>query len=176
MNWSFALLMLLAAPLAAGAQSGRHAAPRDSIKLELVVQVPTVVIELDSTLESIAGPARTTRGDGQATADNVMKRLRAEAPELFKVDPAANCKLGPVNVVSEELEGGQNRAKESYGQAELQATFGFNCTNAAAAKFVDVDLFEAFKDARQIDAQIDAPQGQFKRMLKRPNTRLGWGG
>jgi thiosulfate/3-mercaptopyruvate sulfurtransferase len=68
------------------------------------------------------------------------------------------------------------------GHADLDATFSFNCTNAAAAKFIDVNLFTAFKGLRQIDSQIATAQGQFKRQLKRPAgaqaaqpARLGWG-
>ena len=64
----------------------------------------------------------------------------------------------------------------------MDATFSFNCTNAAAARFIDVNFFSVFKGARQIDSQIATAQGQFKRQLKRPAgaaaaqpVRLSWG-
>ena len=69
---------------------------------------------------------------------------------------------------------GKPEANAAEGHADLDGTFAFNCTNASAAKFIDIDLFNAFKGPRQIEAQIASPQGQFKRTLKRPATRLTW--
>ncbi|WP_395352914.1 DUF2796 domain-containing protein [Variovorax sp. UC122_21] len=76
----------------------------------------------------------------------------------------------------------QARCQRAEGHADLDATFSFNCANAAAAKYIDIGLFAAFKGTRQIDAQIASAQGQFKRQLKRPAgaqaaqpARLTWG-
>ena len=104
-----------------------------------------------------------------------MAKLRA-ADTLFTIDPAGNCKLGPVELRAPVLGLGTAPAgAPNAGHADLDATFAFNCASAAAAKFIDVGLFTAFKGPRQIDVQIVAPQGQFKRTLKRPNARIAWG-
>jgi hypothetical protein len=108
--------------------------------------------------------------------DNTVATLRA-ADKLFDIDPAGNCKLGPVNLQSPALGLGQASAADAAGgaHADMDATFAFNCTNATAVKYIDVSLFTAFKGPRQIDVQIASPKGQFQRSLKRPNTRLAWG-
>jgi len=169
----FALATLLAAaPLAAMAQAAAHV--HGQLRLDVAVEGPTVVIEMESPLDNFVGFEHAPKTDAEKkTAEEAIAQLRA-ADQLFKIDPAANCKLGPVTLRSAALGLGKAEASPE-GHADLDGTFAFNCTNAAAAKFIDIGLFGAFKGPRQIDAQIVAPQGQFKRTLKRPNARLAWG-
>ncbi|MDM0104548.1 DUF2796 domain-containing protein [Variovorax sp. J22R24] len=168
-----ALFALSSLPFAASAQT-QHAHVHGQIKLDVVVEGPTVVIEMGSPLDNFVGFERAPRTDAEKKAvDDAVTQLRA-ADHLFKIDPTANCKLGPVTLRSAALGMGKPDANATEGHADLDATFAFNCTNAAAAKFIDIDLFNAFKGPRQIEAQIASPQGQFKRTLKRPATRLSW--
>jgi hypothetical protein len=168
-----ALFALTAFPLAASAQT-QHAHVHGQIKLDVVVEGPTVVIEMGSPLDNYVGFERAPRTDAEKKAvDDAVAQLRA-ADQLFKIDPTANCKLGPVTLRSAALGLGKPDAAATEGHGDLDATIAFNCTNAAAAKFIDIDLFNAFKGPRQIEAQIASPQGQFKRTLKRPATRLTW--
>ncbi|MBO9512809.1 MAG: DUF2796 domain-containing protein [Variovorax sp.] len=170
---SLALTALVATPLAAFAQAQR-AHVHGQVRLEVAIEGPTVVIEMQSPLDNFTGFERAPRTDAEKkTADAVVAQLRA-ADQLFRIDPVANCKLGPVTLRSPALGLGQAEGEASEGHADLDGTFAFNCTNAAAAKFIDVGLFGAFKGPRQIDAQIASPQGQFKRSLKRPAERLAW--
>jgi len=168
-----ALFALTAFPLAASAQA-QHAHVHGQVKLDIVVEGPTVVIEMGSPLDNFVGFERAPRTDAEKKAvDDAVAQLRA-ADQLFKIDPTANCKLGPVTLRSAALGLGKPDATATEGHADLHAIIAFNCTNAAAAKFIDIDLFNAFKGPRQIEAQIASPQGQFKRTLKRPATRLTW--
>ena len=166
---------LVAAPFALHAQS-QHAHVHGQIKLDVVVEGPTVVITMEAPLDNFVGFERAPRTDDEKKAvDDVVARLRA-ADTLFTIDPAGNCKRGPVDLRAPVLGLGATPAgAAAAGHADLDATFAFNCTSAAATKFIDVGLFTAFKGPRQIDVQIVAPQGQFKRTLKRPNTRIAWG-
>jgi hypothetical protein len=167
---------LLAAPFAVSAQATQQAHVHGQIKLDVVIEGPTVVIEMDSPLDNFIGFERVPKTeDEKKTAQDAVAQLRA-ADQLFKIDPSANCKLGPVTLRSAALELGKPEAGAATdGHADIEATFAFNCTNAAATKFIDIALFTAFKNTRQIEVQIAAPQGQFKRTLKRPATRLSWG-
>lgn len=166
---------LLAAPFAASAQAAQHAHVHGQIKLDVAIEGPTVVIEMDSPLDNFIGFERAPKTDDEKKiADAAVAQLRA-ADQIFKIDPSANCKLGPVTLRSAALGIGKAEPSATEGHADLDATFAFNCTNAAATKFIDIALFTAFKNPRQIDVQIAAPQGQFKRTLKRPATRLTWG-
>jgi Protein of unknown function (DUF2796) len=170
---SLTLTALLATPFAALAQT-QHAHVHGQIKLDVVIDGPTVVIEMESPLDNFVGFERAPRTDAeQQTVDSAIAQLRA-ADQLFKIDPTANCKLGPVTLRSAALGLGKTEGGDADGHADLDGTFAFNCTNAAATKFIDIGLFAAFKGPRQIEAQIASPQGQFKRTLRRPAERLAW--
>lgn len=166
---------LLAGPIAASAEPAQQAHVHGQIRLDVAIESPTVVIEMESPLDNFVGFERAPKTDAEKkAAEDAIAQLRA-ADQLFKIDPSANCKLGPVTLRSAALDLGKPEANAPEGHANLDATFAFNCTNAAAVKFIEVGLFPAFKAARQIEVQIAAPQGQFKRTLKRPATRLTWG-
>ena len=170
---SLTLTAFLTTPFTAFAQT-QHAHVHGQVKLDVVIDGPTVVIEMDSPLDNFVGFERAPRTDAEKqTADSAIAQLRA-ADQLFKIDPTANCKLGPVTLRSAALGLGKADGDVAEGHADLDGTFAFNCTNAGAAKFIDIGLFGAFKGPRQIDAQIASPQGQFKRTLKRPAERLAW--
>ncbi|OUM03624.1 metal ABC transporter substrate-binding protein [Variovorax sp. JS1663] len=160
-------------PPAASAQARAHV--HGQIKLDIAVDGPTVVIEMESPLDNFVGFEHAPKTDAEKkAADDAVAQLRA-ADQLFKIDPAANCKLGPVNLRSAALGLGKAEAG-TEGHADLDGSFAFNCTKATEAKFIELGLFSAFKGLRQIDAQIVTPDGQSKRSLKRPNARLSWGG
>lgn len=162
---------------AAGAHKHNHqqAHVHGQMELTVVVDGPTLMIEMASPLDNIVGFERAPKSDAEKkTVESALARLRA-ADQLFAIDPAGRCKAGAVDLRSAALGVGKAETKAEAGHADLDATFTFECGDAAAARYIDVALFTAFKGARQIDAQIATPQGQFKRSLKRPATRLGWG-
>ena len=179
---AIAAALFAAAPFLSAQAQQQHAHVHGQLKLDVAVDGPTVVIDMESPLDNIVGFERAPKTDAEKkTVEAAGAPLRA-ADKLFVVDPAANCKLGPVDLRSGALGLGNPDPAEPVGHADLDATFSFNCTNAAAAKFIDVNLFGAFKGLRQIDSQIATAQGQFKRQLKRPAgaqasqpVRLGWG-
>jgi hypothetical protein len=172
--FSLVTIAVLSLPPMAYSQA-QHAHVHGLVKLDVAIDGPAVVIEMEAPLDNFVGFERAPRTDAEKkTAEDVIASLRA-ADQLFKIDPAANCKLGPVTLRSPALGLDKAEADAIEGHADLDGTFAFNCTNAAAAKFIDVDLFNGFKGTRQIDAQIASPEGQFKRTLKRPATRLAWG-
>ncbi|KQX39568.1 metal ABC transporter substrate-binding protein [Variovorax sp. Root434] len=179
---AIAAALFAAAPFLTAQAQQQHAHVHGQLKLDVAVDGPTVVIDMESPLDNIVGFERAPRTDAEKKlVEEAVAQLRA-ADKLFIVDPAANCKLGPVDLRSGALGLGNPDPAEPVGHADLDATFSFNCTNATAAKFIDLNLFGAFKGLRQIDSQIATAQGQFKRQLKRPAgaqatqpVRLSWG-
>ena len=165
---------LLAAPFALHAQS-QHAHVHGQVRLDIAIEGPSVVIQMEAPLDNFVGFERAPRNAAETQAvEQAVAKLRA-ADALFTIDPAGNCKLGPVDLRAPVLGLGATPAgAPAAGHADLDATFAFNCASAAATKFIDVGLFTAFKGPRQIEAQIVAPQGQFKRTLKRANARIAW--
>ncbi len=179
---AIATALFAAAPFLSAQAQQQHAHVHGQMKLDVAIDGPTVVIDMESPLDNIVGFERAPKTDAEkATVEAAVAQLRA-ADKLFTIDPAANCKLGPVDLRSGALGLGNPDPNEPPGHADLDATFSFNCTNAAAAKFIDLNLFSVFKGLRQIDSQIASSQGQFKRQLKRPAgaqaaqpARLSWG-
>ena len=181
-GFAFAAALLAAAPFLPAEAQQQHAHVHGQIKLDVAVDGPTVVIDMASPLDNIVGFERAPKTDAEKkSVEDAVAQLRA-ADKLFIIDPAANCKLGPVDLRSAALGLGKPDANEPEGHADLDATFSVNCTNAAAARFIDLNLFSVFKGLRLVDSQIASAQGQFKRQLKRPAgaqatqpVRLGWG-
>ena len=179
---AIATALFAAAPFLSAQAQQQHAHVHGQMKLDVAIDGPTVVIDMESPLDNIVGFERAPKTDAEKkTVADAVAQLRA-ADKLFAIDPAANCKLGPVDLRSGALGLGNPDPSEPVGHADLDATFSFNCTNAAAAKFIDLNLFSAFKGLRQIDSQIASSQGQFKRQIKRPTgaqaaqpARLSWG-
>jgi hypothetical protein len=184
----FSLLFSLLIPALTQAAPAGPASPAShvhgQVRLRVAIDGPTIVIGMSSPLDNLLGFERAPRDENEQKAvDGLVAQLRA-ADKLFAIDPVANCKLGPVTLHSAVLgldsgpgaAGDASAASPGEGHADLEGSFAFNCTNAIAAKYIELGLFDAFKDMRQIEAQISAPQGQFKRSLKRPATRLGWAG
>ena len=179
---AIAAALFAAAPFLSAQAQQQHAHVHGQLKLDVAIDGPTVVIDMESPLDNIVGFERAPKTDAEKkTVEAAIALLRA-ADKLFIIDPTANCKLGPVDLRSSALGLGNPDPNEPAGHADLDATFSFNCTNAAAAKFIDLNLFGAFKGLRQVDSQIASSQGQFKRQLKRPAgaqanqpARLSWG-
>lgn len=199
-----ALSSLLVAGFAAPALAQQKPAPRaqhahvhGKLELDIAIEGTAVTLEMEAPLESLLGFERAPRTDAEREAvANMAKRLRA-ADQLFVIDPAAGCKLGPVQLDSPVLSGDKPadskpataatkagdakaptkpaaKAAEDGDHADLDASFAFNCVDASRVRYIEVQLFDAFKNLRQIESEIVAPQGQFKRVLRRPATRLTW--
>jgi len=151
----------------------------------------SITLEIESPLDSFLGFEHAPRTDAQKKrVADMVARLNA-ADRLFRPDPAAECKLSRVALSSqalglgdaeEESEHGPEpaaRKKPAAGQqdehADIDMTVVFSCAKASAARYIDIQLFNAFEGIRTIDAQVAAPQGQFKRRLSAPSPRLSWG-
>jgi hypothetical protein len=166
----------VAAALAAAlAQSGGLAATgahvHGEVRLAVAVDPGSVTVELSAPLETVLGFERAPRTDAERKAVQAMReKLAGQA--LFVVDPAAGCKLAGITVTAEALEPGA-RAGE---HADLEGRYEWTCTNAAAARSIDLGgLRDAFPRIRTIDTQIAAASGQFKRRLGRSDRVLRWG-
>ena len=166
--------LLACCALAADAQT-QHAHVHGQLRLDVAVDVGTLTISIESPLDNIVGFEHAPRTDAERKAvQQAVAQLRS-ADKLFAIDPAAECRLGQVDLDAPALGLGVARPGEPAGHADLDGSFTFECRSAAQARFIDVGLFGAFRNARQIDVQIVTPEGQYQRTLKRPAGRLAWG-
>ncbi|MET0544464.1 MAG: DUF2796 domain-containing protein [Variovorax sp.] len=158
-----------------GAQAQQPAHVHGVLKLDVAVDVQTVTIGIDSPLDNIVGFERAPRTDAERkAAQQAVAQLRA-ADKLFDIDAAAGCKLSQVDLEAPSLSLGQAATPSAQGHAELEGSFIFECTRAVQTRFIDLALFDVFRNVRQIDVQIVTPEGQYQRTLKRPAKRLAWG-
>jgi uncharacterized protein YfcZ (UPF0381/DUF406 family) len=141
-------------------------------RLDVAVEAGRVSFSLETPLDNLLGFEHAPRTDAErAKANAVLAQLRSAAA-LFRVDAAAGCKLGPVQLVSPALGLGPAPASAKEGHADLDAQFDFACTAGARAGFVEVGLFDAFPALKRIELQVVTPKGQMKATLRRPQTRV----
>ena len=164
---------LLVAAFAASAAGQAH--QHGVAKLDIAVQATQLTLQLESPLDNLLGFERAPRTDAERKqADAVVATLKA-GDTMFKIDPAAGCKLATVELSSSALKLGQpDPADEKDGHADIDGSYEFNCTDATKAAYVDVGLF-AFPRLQRLQVQVATPRGQFKRDLKRPTARIALG-
>ena len=167
-NGALAVVLGLAAWQSVAAGAHRHGA----LTLDIAIDGPTLVIEMEAPLDSLLGfeHAPRTAAQKQAAAQ-MLARLR-QPDGLFVPDAAAACTLKSASADSAAL-GPDAKAGE---HADLDARYEWTCGNAAALRSVDLSgLLDGYKRIQTLDAQIASPAGQFKQGLKRPQKVLRWG-
>lgn len=139
-------------------------------KLDVAVENGRITIAFESPLDNLLGYERAPRTDAERRqADALVARLKA-ADTLFRIDPAARCRLTGIELASSALKLGKPEPGEA-GHADIDGTYTFECADTGRAAHVDVGLFE-YKRLRRLDVQLAGPKGQFKRRLDPANARL----
>ncbi len=167
---TFALASLLLTATASHAAEQAHA--HGLAKLEVAVEPTTLSIQLESPLDNMVGFERAPRNDKERQRTQAAVAKLTAADVLFKIDPAAQCKLAKVELTSAVLKLGKpDPAEEKSGHADIDGSFEFTCVDASKAAYIDLSLFE-FAGLKRLEVQVATPKGQFKRSLKRPTSRL----
>jgi hypothetical protein len=170
------LLTTIGALLLAGgafAQHGPH--EHGAVKLDVVVEPGRVTLLMESPLENLVGFERAPRSAAERQRVAAALSSLNSAATLFKIDPAAACTPGPVELNAAALELGKPAAVQAEaepGHADLDASFSFKCNAAPLPAFVDIGLFSAFPGVHRIDVQLVTGNTQSKRTLTRPTARL----
>jgi hypothetical protein len=177
-------------------------------RLDIGVEAGRVTVDLELPLEDLVGFARAPRTDAErAAVTKALGRLQ-EAAGLVRIDAAAGCGLGKVELTAPLWGVGGEAAPAAGGASapstpssaaaaagrpstatasaprpaaaarpqdrhgDLEASYEFRCSNAPAAAFVEVALFDAFARLRRIEVQAVTPRGQMKAVLRRPQARV----
>lgn len=168
----FLTLVLAATALSAAAHPQAHT--HGLMTLDVAVDARSITLAIAAPLDSFLGFERAPRSaaERQRVADMVA-RLKA-ADQLFEPDAAAACQLSRVDLESAALGlGAAHGHGEKDEHGDIAVDIVFTCAQAAQARFIDIRLFDAYPRLRSIDAQVAAPQGQFKRSLRPAAARLG---
>jgi hypothetical protein len=165
--------VLIATTLSLACALGWAAKPHEhgAARLDVALEAGKLSIGLETPLDGVIGFEHAPRTDAERqTVDKAVAALKA-ADKLFVVDPAAQCSLGTVELVSAPLGlGAAPGGKPDDGHGDLDASFEFSCKSAPA--FIDVALFTAFPRMARLDVQTATPKGQRKQVLKRGAQRI----
>jgi hypothetical protein len=165
------LLGMFVVPTLALAQGKAH--QHGVLKLDIALDARKLTLQMESPLDNLVGFERAPRNDTEhKRVEAALTKLKA-GQALFSIDPAAQCTLAKVELTSGVLKlGAPQPTGKSHEHADIDASFEFDCRDAARAAFIDVGLFDAFPGMKQIDIQIATPTGQHQRTLKRPARRV----
>jgi len=174
---------------AAGPTLAQHV--HGQAELEVAVSGDTLVLGLNSPLDSLLGFERAPRTAAQkAAAENLLLQLRK--PEtLFVPSAAAQCVTVSAVIDAPVLgavrkDGGGQAAKapaaaakshshgEKHGHAELNAEFTFKCGRSDQLRGLEVRLFDSFKRLRRVDVKVTAPGGQSSARLTPARRTIAW--
>ena len=156
----------LAGP-ALAAKAHEHGAAR----LSIAVDAPRITLALDSPLENLVGFEHSPRTDAERRVTEAALAQLRNAAKLFRIDPAAQCTLATVDLVSAPLKLGAPKGQDR-GHGDMEGGFEFNCKDVGRAGFVELGLFEAFPRLQRIEVQTLSAKGQHKVTLKRPAVRV----
>lgn len=172
-----AALAIVTASLAGAAVAGgphQHGVAR----LDLAVDGPRIVIDVESPLDNLVGFERAPRTAAERQRTDAMAARLKRGETLFMIDAAAGCRFVKAELVSAVLKLGPSAPPDAQGHAhgdehaDLEAHYEFECDDSARAAFLETALFEGFPRLRRIDVQGVASKGQFKATLKRPTRRI----
>lgn len=163
-----AALLLCAGTVAQAAGAHVHGIA----KLDIAVEATRLTVQLDSPLDNILGFERAPRSAAERKQAAAAAAKLNAAASMFRIDPAAQCKLAKVELASAALQLGKPEpAAAKEGHADVDGSFEFECVDATKAAYVDVGLFE-FVHLQGLEVQVATPRGQFRRDLKRPARRI----
>ena len=97
---------VLAVSIATPAWAGK-AHEHGAAKLDIGVEPGRLVISLESPLDGLLGFEHAPRSAAEKRAVDTMVATLKAADSLFRIDPAAQCSLGPVTLVSAPLKLGE---------------------------------------------------------------------
>lgn len=176
LGWCLVLGSGLAwAPGLLAATPAGHAHDHGVARMDVAVEPGRVSIALDTPLDNLVGFERAPRTAAERErVASALARLRA-AEALWRIDPAAGCKGGRVELRSAVLglgsAAGPGAARDAH--ADLEAQFEFECADATRARFLEHGLFKAFPGLRRLEVQVVTPQAQMKRTLQRSEAGGG---
>jgi len=138
-------------------------------QLDISAEPRGVTLQLEMPLQAALGFEHPPRNDDERQqAESAVTRLRTPGA-LFRIDPAAHCTPGRVDLQSAALGLGAAAGNEA---GVLRASYEFDCKNGYGAGFVHIGLFEFFPRLQRVDVQTTTRRGQLQAHLKRPVTRV----
>lgn len=142
-------------------------------RLDIAIGSESVVLSLESPLDSLLGFEHHPRSAAQKAAVREMSERLQHPAALFVLTPAAQCTPLDRRITSPVLEDApKSAADESH--LDLDAEYRYRCVRPAALRDVTVRLFDAFPRLRRLDVQVATQNGQSAARLTPAQRRVTW--
>lgn len=165
-------------------------------KLNIAVDGAQVSLGLESPLANLLPFEHSPATPEQRAQVRDLARQMNQAEALFKLTPAAECRLTKAELASANLDpallepeialapakasddGNKNPEKTASEEGEehgdLDADFAFLCAKPEKLNSVDVLLFEAWPKMEKIEARAVTPKGQSAATLSAKKHLFSW--
>lgn len=174
-----AALLIAGLALAGSAQAHGDKHEHGVVHLDVAVEGATLVLQLESPLDSVLGFEHQPRTPEQRQAvEQMLKRLR-DGAALFSPNAQGGCRFEGAEIESALIAAPGTPASDKSDKAEhldVDATYRFRCTATPALSQLTHQLFATFPRIQRIEAQVATPKGQHRQVLKRPTATLSLGG
>jgi Protein of unknown function (DUF2796) len=142
-------------------------------RLDIALAGNSIVVLLDTPLDSIVGFERAPRGDAELAKVAAAEKTLRNAARLFQLDTSAGCTASKVGLKAAVLGWGAAVVSEKdSGHAELAASFEFQCRDASRAGAMQIGLFDEFPALARLNVQVAGPKGQVQAVLRKPANRV----
>jgi len=161
-------------------------------KVNIAVDGAQVSIGLESPLANLLPFEHSPTTPEQQKQVKDMARRMYSAETLFKLTPAAECRLNKVSLESENLDaslldpeatieparaddgGTPNSEKDEEEHGDLDADFTFLCAKPEKLNSVDILLFDAWPQLEKVEARVATPNGQRAGTLSAQKHLFSW--
>ena len=148
--------------------------------LEIAVEGNRVTLELEAPGADIAGFEHDASTPEQKAVLEKAKATLADPLALFKLPPAAGCKVTEAKVEIERDHHGRcegpRRRRIARRTPSFDAEYTLECASPEALTSIDFQYFKAFPNARELGVMLTTPKGQTKLDVSREKPLIDLGG
>ncbi len=157
------------------AESEHKAHVHGESQVKLALEGNVVEIEFESPAHDIVGFESMPKTDKQRAAVDAAMAALKKGEALFRLTPAAGCKLQEAEVETplaesdhkdEHKHEDKHKHAEEEEHSEFHAHYHFRCAQPERLKGVEVLLFDTFRTMREIEVGAILPGGQRAATLK----------
>jgi hypothetical protein len=163
------LLVATIAVLSLGAVHAAGTHEHGAGKIDVVIEKDGLSIALELPLDSLVGFERAPANDKERAALAEAGRRLNDYAALFALPAGADCKSSALSVTLPFQKGAPAGA-----HGDVDASYGFRCSNMAALKSVETSLFRQFPRLYRLELQRIGPAGQAGGRLTPKKPVVSW--
>ena len=168
MNAAILTLMLNTGPVLADEHEHReHGAHEHGVaQLNIAQEGDTLQLELSSPAMNLVGFEHVPRNKQQQAAVKKAVASLQQGEQVFRLSPAAGCRLSKFDVdtslLEEEHGHHEEHGKEEHEDehADFDASYVFQCKKPTALQSIEVKLFKLFPGTEELEVQLLTDKGQ----------------